>query len=640
MRLVLDFETSSTADLRLTGAAAYAAHPDTRITVLCYAIDDGLVRTWIGGPVPQEFSDAVGAGAITVAHNYLFEWNLYHEKLVPLGWPVIPLAQWSCTMARCYVAGYPGSLELASKAAKLAIPKDVSARDLVLRMARPRTTVPEITWWHETSPEHFARLCAYCRTDVEAERLLDRMIPELSPRERAIFEIDHALNQRGLWVDEHLVHRLRELAEEAKRDTNARLTRVTNAQVTTPNQVAKLRGWLAGVGVDTPDLRRGTVRALLLHPAVQGPARTALQARLDASRSSTAKLDAIIAARSPDGRVRGCFQYYGANRTGRWAGRRLQPQNLFRGSIKDVPTALVSVMHPDVTARDLETLYEDSAMGVVASCLRSTIQARSGHQLVILDFAQIEARVLAWIAGEQASLDCFTRGDNIYQDTARRVGSPSRQLGKVLVLACGYGMGAAKFQLTAASYGIDLDLTTCEAMVGAWRQANKAIVRFWWEAHKVLLRITKASPLSTIAFHRLVFKRLREAVLIQLPSGRHLVYRHPHISDENDHGHDEFCYMGSPGGGWVRQRSWPGKITENIVQAIARDVLVEAMITLHQRQVPLIATVHDELIAEVPDADADRCFDLMQQVMERSPPWALDLPMEAAGFIASRYHKK
>ena len=308
MRLVLDLETSSTADLRLTGAAAYAEHPDTRVTVLCYAVDDGPVRTWTGGFCPDEFADAVCSGAVVVAHNYMFEWNVYRHKLMPLGWPRIKLAQWSCTMARCYVAGYPGSLEQASRAAKLAIPKDVSARDLMLRMARPRTTVPETTWWHETSPEHFARLCAYCATDVEAERLLDKTVPELSPRERAIFEADHALNQRGLRVDELLVTRLRTLAGEAKRQLTAQLMRVTNGQVITPNQVARLRAWLAGIGLDVPDLRRTTVQALLLRDDLQGPARLALQARLDASRSSTAKLDAILAARSGDGRVRGCFQ--------------------------------------------------------------------------------------------------------------------------------------------------------------------------------------------------------------------------------------------------------------------------------------------------------------------------------------------
>ena len=245
----------------------------------------------------------------------------------------------------------------------------------------------------------------------------------------------------------------------------------------------RLRDWLTGVGETLPDLRRATVQARLLDPRLAGAPRRVLQARLDASRASTAKLDAILSARSLNGRVLGTFQFYGAPCSGRWAGRRLQPQNLFRGSIADIPSALVTVMRPDVTAGDLEALYEDSAMGVVAALLRGRspcIQASHRARNPYPRTPQDEARVLAWIAGETASLDCFVRGDDIYTDTARRVGVTLRQLGKVLVLACGFGMGAVRFQLTAASFGVLLDLATCEAMVTAWREANPAIVHFWW----------------------------------------------------------------------------------------------------------------------------------------------------------------
>jgi DNA polymerase bacteriophage-type len=641
LRLVLDLETSSTADLRLTGAQAYAAHPETRVTVLAFAVDDEAVQIWTGGPIPARFVAAVRAGSVVVAHNYLFEYNIYHEKLVPSGWPTIPLAQWSCTMARAYVAGYPGSLELAGKAAKIAIPKDAGGRDLMLRMARPRTTTPAITWWHETSPEHFKRLCDYCVTDVEAERLLDRVLPELSPREREVFDVDFHINQRGLHIDLQLVMRLRELAEDAKGHLTSRLIRVTNGQVTTANQVAKLRAWLAFHGLETADLRRATVRGLLDDPAVTGPVRTVLQARFDASRSSTAKLDAILHARSPDGRVRGCFQFYGANRTGRWAGRRIQPQNLYRGSIKNVPAALTTIMCPHTTPADLETLFEDSAMGIIASCLRSTIVARPGHKLVIIDLSQIEARVLAWLAGERASLDCFRRGDDIYTETARRVGSASRQLGKVLVLACGFGMGAVKFQATAAGYGVALDLMECERLVALWRESNPAIVSYWWECERAMHRACESAPGTVVqARGGVAFIRQSKAVLIQLPSGRHLVYRQPSIQWNPDNRKNQFTYMGSGGGGWMLQRAWPGKIVENIVQAVARDVLAEHMIELHRLGVPLIATVHDELVAEVPEAMADHTFSTMQLVMSGAPAWGWTMPMGAAGFIADRYHKK
>lgn len=644
MRLVLDLETASTVDLRKTGAQVYAAHPDTRITVLCYAIDAQDVRTWTGGPCPGDFADAVRQGAIVVAHNYLFEWNLYLHKLRARtldGWPDIPLSQWSCTMARALVAGYPAGLEQISTAAHLAIPKDPGARDLMLRMARPRTTEPETTWWHETSPEHFTRLCAYCVTDVQAERLLDRAVPELSPRERMIFEADHRINQRGLHVDTTLVSRLHALAGQAREGLAVQLVRVTNAQVSTPNQVARLQAWLQGMQVQLPDLRRGTVARVLLRTDLAGGVRTALQARLDASRSSVAKLAAILSARSDDGRVRGCFQYYGAGRTGRWAGRRLQPQNLFRGSIPadQVQGALTAILKQDADVQDLEALFDDSPMGVIASCLRSTIQARSGHKLVVVDLSQIEARVLAWLAGQQDAIQVFAAGQDIYVETARKVGSASRQLGKVLVLACGFGMGPERFQQTAAGFGLELGLSKCIDLVAAWRETNKRIVDYWWDTHRALRRVTRQGGQERVG--RVTFVRQPHKLLLRLPSGRSLVYRHPRIEPNDDNGHDEFTYMGPAGGGsgWTRLRSWPGKLVENIVQATARDVMADAMIELDQQGSNLVGTVHDELIAEVLEQDAERVYREMVRVMAQTPVWASGLPMGAAGFVATRYQK-
>ena len=636
MRLVLDLETTSTADLRKTGAHAYAEHPDTRITVLCFAIDDGPVKTWTGGPVPWIFKQVMSepAGATIVAHNYLFEFNLYHQKLVPQGWPPIPLSHWSCTMARSLVAGYPASLDLVGRALGLTNKKDHSARDLMLRFARPRSFSP-LTWWHETDPVRFQALCNYCAQDVLAERELDRRIPELSQRERLIFELDHWINQEGLGVDHRLVGELAALTRTAQDQLTRGIAALTNGQVRSLNQVAQLRDWLKAQGVETSDLRRATVSAMLADSTLTGPPRTALQARLDASRSSTAKLASIASARSQDGRLRGTFQYYGASRTGRWAGRRLQPQNLFRGSIKDVPAAL-DVIRAGAGPEDLEMLFEDSALGVVASCLRSTIVARPGHRLVIADFSQIEARVLAWLAGQQDALNVFVTGKDIYTETARAVGSNHRQLGKVLVLACGFGMGHARFQQTALGYGVTLDEDEAAEAVIAWRAVNHRIVNLWWESHKALLRVLRASPGAAERSDYITLLHRPAAMLIRLPSGRHLVYRHPKI-EVNDKGFDEFTYMGSLGGNWTRLRAWPGKIVENITQAVARDVMTEAM--LQMRGARLIATIHDELIAEIPEDEADDTLAAMLGTMRQPVPWAPGLPVDAAGFIVRRYQK-
>lgn len=634
MRLVLDFETASTVDLRKTGTHAYAEHPDTRVTVLCYAVDDEPVETWVLGRPPIRFLMALAGGATVVAHNYLFEFNVYHQKLVPQGWPSVPLSQWSCTMARALVAGYPASLDLASRALGLTQQKDRASHDLMLRFARPRSLNPTV-WWHETDPVRFRALADYCAQDVRTERELDRCLPELSARERLIFEIDHRVNQAGLGIDHELVYDLTGLASEAKDHLTQAIVRLTNGQVRSLNQVAQLRDWLKFQGLDTPDLQRATVKALLADRTVRGAPRTALQARLDASRSSTAKLTAIASARSQDGRVRGTFQYYGANRTGRWAGRRLQPQNLFRGSIGDVPAAL-AVIRAGASPEDLELMFEDSALGIVASCLRSTIVARPGHLLAIADLSQIEARVLAWLAGQHDALDVFRRGDDIYTATAAAVGSTSRQLGKVLVLACGFGMGHARFRETALGYGVVLDEDEAEASVKAWRAINHHIVTFWWDSHRALMRVVAAGPGACERVGFCTFIHRAGMLLIQLPSGRHLVYRHPRI-EVNDQGFDEFTYMGSLGGGWLRLRSWPGKTVENITQAVARDVMADAMLQMHDS--PLIATIHDELVAEVPEDRADLYLRMMLKVMRLTPSWAPGLPVDAAGFVVRRYQK-
>lgn len=537
-------------------------------------------------------------------------------------------------MARSLVAGYPASLDLVGRAIGLTNQKDHSSRDLMLRFARPRSLVP-LTWWDQTDPVRFKNLCDYCALDVLAERELDRRVPELSPRERLVFELDHLINQRGLAIDHLLVGELAALTSQAQTHLTAEISRLTGGQVRTLNQVAQLRDWLKAQGLDTPDLRRATVKALLLDDTLSGPPRIALQARLDASRSSTAKLAAIVSARSQDGRVRGTFQYYGASRTGRWAGRRLQPQNLFRGSIKDVPAAL-AVIRAGADPEDLEMLFEDSCLGIVASCMRSTIVASPDHRLVIADLAQIEARVLAWLAGQQDALDVFAKGQDIYIEAARAIGSTNRNLGKVCTLALGFGMGHVRFRQTALTYGVVLDEDEAADAVRAWREVNHHIVTFWWEGHRALMRVMRAGPGASEKVGFCTIGRTLTALMIKLPSGRRLVYRHPKI-EINDQGFDEFTYMGSLGGGWIRLRAWPGKIAENITQAVARDVMVEAMLKLGRA--PLVATIHDELIAEVPEAEADGVLATMLTIMRATPSWAPGLPVDAAGFIVKRYQK-
>lgn len=638
MRIILDLETTSLCDLREVGVHVYAADPSTRVTCAGYAIDNDPVAVWRpGAPAPPAFVAACGAGAVIVAHNYAFDFTCYRRLLVPLGWPPVPLERWSCTMARSLVAGFPASLEAAGEAVGLGHRKDTTAHGLMLRFARPRSLDP-LTWWHESDPERYDQLCAYCAADVAAQRELDQVLPELSPRERRLFELDFAINERGLGVDRGLVRDLANLARVAHAELQHRILTLTTGSVQTTNQVARLRVWLEAHGCDVPNLRRDTVKAWLDRDDLDKTVRAVLQTRIDASRSSVAKLAKITASSGGDGRVRGTLQYYGANRTGRWAGRRIQPQNLYRGSIDDVPAAITAI-RAGTPAAELEKTHKESALGIVASCLRSAIVAAPGYRLVIADFAQIEARVLAWLAGQLDALEVFRSGEDIYTHTAARIGSSSRQLGKVTCLAAGFGMGAAKFRDTAASYRVELDEDAAVQVIQAWRRANQEIVNYWYDSHNALIRAMR-NPGSYERCRGTVFQRRQKMLLARLPSGRHLVYRYPRLDETGWGGAKprvEFSYMGNIGSTWTRLRAWPGKIVENLTQAVARDVMADAMLSL--ASAPLVATVHDELIAEVPEGDAETTLDSMLGAMRASPAWAPSMPVDAAGVISQRYMK-
>ena len=650
MRVVIDVETASLVDLRQSGTHLYAVDPSTRVTVLCYAIDAGPVRAWTGGACPADLLAAIAYGATVVAHNYLFELNIWAAKLIPLGFPAIILKQWSCTMARALVAGLPAGLEMVGHALGLTIQKDASARDLMLRFARPRSLNP-LTWWHETDIARFARLAAYCARDVATERELDRVLPELSPREREIFEADHAINQRGMRVNLDLVDTMHALGEHEKRRLNQRLVTLTNGRVTSAAQVARMVVWLNDNRIAVPvtpspypgmpgrlTLDRDAVTGMLQRPGLPAHVRAALRCRLDASRSSTAKLATIRRSVDQDSRLRGTTQYYGAGRTGRWAGRRFQPQNLPRGTITDIQGA-VTLIEAGAPAEDLELLFEDSAMGVLASALRSVIEAGPGNLLVACDLSQIEARVLVWLAGQEDMVELFRRGEDVYTYTAGRLGSNNRQFGKVLVLATGFGMGADRFQAMALTYGVSLSLGEAEDAVQAWRSLNTKVVDLWWDLHRTAMRVMTGRQGSQARVAGLTITNAREGMRITLPSGRDLIYRDARVVHHPERRHPEIVYMGVEQGRWVDVRTWPGKLVENIVQAIARDVMCESLILGHRRAVPVVATVHDELVAEIAAPRAPALRDWMTWAMCRPLAWAPGLPVAAEARIGPRYRK-
>lgn len=638
-RVVLDLETCSTLALPAVGAAAYFGHPMTQVTCAAFAIDDGPVTVWRpGNPVPV-FPDDV----VFVAHNYLFEFHAWELLLGPRhGWPPVPgQDRWSCTMARALYHALPASLDGLCEALHLAIRKDDSRR-LMLQMARPRTWEP-LTWWHETDPAKLIELMLYCVQDVAAERLVDQVLPELSPTERQVFEVDGRINRKGLSIDLGLVNRMIDLAGDEMRVLDQHMRNLTQGTVKSCAQASMLRTWLAmDQQCHVGDLRKLSVaEALAAVPHAPPKARAALLTRQEAARASTKKLNAMVAGRSQDGRVRGLFQYGGAGRTLRWAGRRVQPQNFPRGTIKRVENALELIGLDDTTPDDLTALFEDSAMGVLASCLRSCFVAVPGHLYAVADLAQIEARVVAWLAGQQDILEVFADPTaDAYVYAARQQGSDNRQFGKVLVLACGFGMGHEKFQATAATYGVTLDIQQAINAVWDWRQANSDIVQFWWDVGNAAADIAQAQDGRTIHVGRVVLRRSRKAMRITLPSGRDLIYHNVGL-ELDAKGRPQIVFMGVDPKTkvWSKQRTYGGKLVENITQATARDVMAHAMATLDAAGVPLVGTVHDEVLAEPRTADARSTLQLMLDTMRATPAWAPGLPLAAEGWVGERYRK-
>lgn len=638
--LSLDFETASELDLPRVGVHVYAAHPSTRVLCMAWAFDDEPVQVWRPGqPFPDRVIEHVRNNGKVSGWNVGFEfviWNQVLDRSPRLSTPGMLVGQLEDTMARAAYWGLPLSLDAAGAALKTKTRKDKAGHALMMRMCRPRS--PGV-WWHETDPAKYDQLCDYCAIDVEVEREIARALPSLPEIEVKAWRLDRRMNNVGVAVDKELVGRLTDLVALEKTRLDAEMADATGGEVMSTTKVKGLTEWLARQGLVT-DLRRDTLKNLI-RTLPAGPVRRALSIRAEAAKASTAKLRVLREATGADGRMRGMLQYYGANRTGRWAGRLFQPQNLPRPSIKPVAKAVDTIL-AGADAEAIDLLFADKPMGVIASCLRSTLVAAPNHLLFAADLSQIEARVIAWLAGQEDVLDVFRRGEDIYVYAANKVGSNDRQYGKVQVLALGFGMGPPKFQTTAATYGIKLSAREAEDGVRAWRENNPNIVQFWWDCGDAAMEIAKGE--ARVDVGRVCFQRVKKHMLIRLPSGRHLVYRN--IRVEEDNGRPSVVYDGvnQYTKKWGACRTYGGKIVENITQAVARDVMRDAMLNFdelakQQDLGRLILSVHDEVIGEVGYARADAALQTMLNVMRETPLWAPGLPVNAEGWVGPRYRK-
>lgn len=644
MEVSIDFETRSALNLPDTGAYAYSKHHTTDVWCMAYSVDGAEPELWLpGDPVPAWAHDAD-----LRAWNAPFERVIWANVLVPrYGFPEAPLRRWTCTAAEARAMSLPDKLETAAKALRLSVLKDEQGHRLMLRMAKPRKVQPDgtIIWWDD--PERRRRLYDYCLQDVRTETAVKHCVRRLPPAEREMWLLDQTINDRGIGVDMRLARAAADMAQRATDAINAEASELTGGLVT---NVATDHGALARwLGVDS--VAKDKVLALLAELPDDNPAAKVLRMRQEAGKSSVAKFRAVLDTACPDHRVRGALLYYGAG-TGRWAGRLIQPHNFpSRGVLKHRIVERLIPMILEGNDAGIDLIY-GPPMQVLSSALRATLIAGAGRELVAADYANIEGRVLAWMAGEQWRIDAFRdfdRGvgvDLYVLSYSRAFGVPvhlvddaMRQLGKVMELALGYQGGVGAFQTMARGYGVEIEDERADELKVAWREASPAIKNWWYALERAAAQAVRDGRGEA---RGVTFGAEPGWLWCRLPSGRKLWYSSPTVrSEPTPWGREkDVVYVWGVDGvtkQWTRYNLYGGLLAENIVQAVARDLMAGGMLRAERAGYPVVMTVHDEIVAEVLENFGDVAE--FERVITTLPRWAEGLPLTAKGWRGRRYRK-
>ncbi len=646
--LSIDLETRSSVDIGKSGVYRYAEAEDFAILLFGYSVDGGAVQVIDlvrGERIPQEILDALADDSVIKwAFNANFERVCLSRYLSDLGIALDPFhdnhplstvcarflspRSWRCTMVWSAYMGLPLSLAAVGRVLGLEEQKMTEGKSLIRYFSTPP--------FHKPTGERWELFKSYNRRDVEVEIAIQKRLSKY-PVPQSVWDeyvLDQEINDRGIRLDMPLVDnavRIDLLTKEQLTDKLKALTGLEN-----PNSVAQMKEWLRDYGVETESLDKKSVTALL--KTVQSPVSDVLVLRQQLAKSSVKKYQAMQNTVCADGRARGMFQFYGANRTGRFSGRHIQLQNLPQNHLSDLKCARDIVRQGNYEA--LEMIY-GFVPDVLSQLIRTAFIPKAGRKFIAADFAAIEARVLSWLVKERWRMDVFEGDGDIYCATAGRMfhcnvvkhgeNGHLRQKGKQAELACGYGgsVGALK-AFGALESGMNED--ELKPLVDAWRAANPNIVEFWWAVDRAAKDCIKER--STKVTHGIRFIYQSGMMFIELPSGRRLSYVKPRIG-ENQFGGESVTYMGLDlSKKWARIESYGPKLVENITQAISRDILCYAMQTL--RTMDIVAHVHDELIIE---CDEQVSLPVICEQMERTPPWAEGLLLRAEGFECRFYQK-
>ena len=641
--LHLDIETYSSAPLPKCGVYRYCDAPDFEILLLSYAFDDAPVVTVdmaCGETLPDAFLHALeDANVLKIAHNAAFERVCFSKHL---GHWLDP-AQWRCTMVMAWYQTLPGKLADVAVALNVTEKKMEEGKDLIRYFSMPckatKTNGGRTRNLPRHAPEKWATYKAYNAQDVETERavykaLLHHALPE---HEWALYALDQRINDRGVRVDRLLVKNAMAVDLAFSQQAFQRARELTGLE--NPGSVSQLKAWLADMDMPMESLSKRIVQEKAA--GAEGIVKELLELRLELSKTSVKKYESMARCICKDGRVHGLLQFGGASRTFRWAGRLVQAQNLPQNHLPDLNLARDIVRSGD--EEQLELLF-GSVPNTLSELIRTAFIPRDGCRFIVADFSAIEARVLAWLAGEEWVLEEFRGKGKIYEATASRMfhipqetivkGHPNyeyRQKGKQATLSCGYGGGVGALK----AMGAKMPEEEMQPLVDAWRAANPNIVRFWNALGNAASEVIEKH--NSVRVGKVMVYRKEGHMLIRLPGGRDLCYLSPRFVT-NRFGSRGIGYLAASAGGKMElQETFGGKIAENCTQAIARDLLAHAMLNLEAAGYPIVFHVHDEAVMEVPIGQGS--VEEACRVMAIPPDWARDLPLRADGDEMTYYKK-
>lgn len=654
--LNIDIETFSSVDIKKSGLYKYVQSPDFQILLFAYSVNGGptkIVDLAQGWRLPGEIIVALNDPSVTKhAYNAAFEWYCLSKYLRwnPESW----LSQWQCTMFHGLYCGYTAGLAPTAKALGLSQEKQkmTIGNSLIKLFCTPtkptnkngnRTrTLPH----HE--PEKWELFKDYCVQDVEVEKEIHRKLINfpVPASEQRLWEIDQLINVKGVAVDRQLVDGALYIDEVATARLTEEAKKITG--LANPNSAAQLTKWLSSKGIEVENLQKETVSSLV--ETTEGEVKRALEIRQELSKTSVKKYQAMVAAVCEDKRIRGLLQFYGANRTGRWAGRLVQVQNLPRNYLETLGHARELVREKKVDA--LKVIY-GNVPDTLSQLIRTAFVPAEGNILLISDFSAIEARVIAWLAGEQWRIDVFNTHGKIYEASASQMfgvpiekikkGNPEyelRQKGKVAELALGYQGGSGAL-ISMGALNMGLEEVELPDIVRRWRSANKRIVDLWYSVENAALSVLRtgqpAGVKGLLIARESDIQNGLDFLTVQLPSGRKLYYVKPFLA-ENDFGKEAIHYWGmnQTSKKWEKLSTYGGKLVENVVQAIARDCLAETLRRLYAIGILPVMHVHDEVVLDEPEGTQ---LEMITNLMGLEISWAPGLPLKGDGFVTQYYMK-